>query len=120
MSAARKKTKVTTLGQIMKAHAQASERRDRLVNEASVIVKIPKALDKAVGRAHDAVSASFSDLCRYRPRDADELLQWLPAVLADEQVTGESIRVVDGLAALSSAHNSLSRLLVPASEMHSR
>jgi|1185.fasta_scaffold970888_2 hypothetical protein len=120
MRAARKKKRAVTLGQVIKAHVRARERQARLVNKASQFVHIPEPLDRAVNNAHDAAADALSALCRYRPRDADGLVKWLSAVLADEEVTGESIRVLDGLAALSSAHNSLCRLLVPANEMHSR
>ena len=116
----RKRKRSASLVQLLKAHARACEQRDRLVEEASKIVKIPKPLDKAVRKAHDAAAKSFSALCHYHPRNGEELLQWLSAVLGDAEVTAESIRVLDGLAALTGAHNALGRLLVPASYLHPR
>jgi hypothetical protein len=120
VSKPRKQRKAATLRELIKAHARATERQERLVNESSQIVHVPEPLERAVGNAHDAKSEALSALCHYRPRDADELLAWLTAVLADEEVTGESIPVIDGLAALTSAHSALCKLLVPANYMHSR
>ena len=111
--------KAVTLAQLIKAHTQASARRNRLVSKEGKLVKVPPSLSEAIVKAHAAADASFAALCRYRPRDAEELVKWLPAVVQDEQVSSEYIRVLDGLAALTGANNLLCRLLVPAS-MHSR
>jgi hypothetical protein len=109
--------KSATLGQLVKDHQKAN---DRVTYFCNLKGELTESQQEASVDALHVLSRTWSAVCRFKARDADELLKWLAYVLEGDEVTGKSIRVMDGVAALKAAHGALCEHLLPTDPFHTR